>query len=566
MKIAIPSMICLAIFTAICSYFKLAFVPYVVTLSVVVTILLVYFKKIPQNTYPIYLIGLSLSMLWQQTMIGTYILGTDIHQEYFMANKAIESGWDWSYYSLNGTSIILNIISPFLYKIGIPVVWQFKLLFPMILSIVPWILYLAFSKQMDKRYAFYSVIFFMIVPVFTVEISTIIKSMFAELFLALSVLILFSQINYLKKTLYLIDCGIMACLCHYTIGTLLIGYLGIIGIILIGYKIFSHKNNYIPIVIAAVVICAIGLIWFANTGGGIVYKGYANSLKQVDAVVISSKNLSLNIDQSQSESVPKHKACNYLESQDSLVRTALGMDWNQTSISGKAFRVIQYITQLAIILGVLFLFLKRKQYKFSIEFIVGLIASVIILGMVLLVPKVASIINTTRWYHSALFFASPLLVIGLLHIGKEKLVVGVLVIYYFFTSGLVFSLTNSDIPKLTLESPYSVAYCYRQGVIGIFNQDDINCAKWLVENTDNKLTHAGFTDMYLMLGYVEYAGQFVENSPNETHYLFLSSQNIKLQKMSLWSEPGMRMYVPLPDTKNMQEVYRSGESVIYYGR
>ncbi|MFA5300716.1 MAG: hypothetical protein WC389_21210, partial [Lutibacter sp.] len=183
----------------------------------------------------------------------------------------------------------------------------------------------------------------------------------------------------------------------------------------------------------------------------------------------------------------------------------------------------------------------------------------------LFIPKVANIINTTRWYHSALFFASPLLVIGLSKIGKEWLIAGVLVIYYIFTSGLIYTLNRSDVPSLVLSTPYSVAYNWNQGLIGIFNDDDIACAKWMKNNIDKEQCHVGFTDTYLFLGYIEFNGQFVEKAPKEPHYLFLSNQNNQLGKMTTWTEPAMRRLVDLPDTSNMKEVFKSGDSVIYYG-
>lgn len=553
MKISIILMTVLAIMVAVCSYFQFTFVPYVVSLVVICVIGLVAFDKVSDRLYPVLIVGLALSMLWQQTMIGSYILGTDIHQEYFMANKALNTGWDLSYLSLNGTSVLLNIVSPLLAKIGIPIVLQFKLLFPMVLSIVPLILYYAFSKQISKKYAFYSVLFFMFVPVFTVEIATITKSMVAELFFALIVLALFSKWSNLKKGIIITVFGILACMCHYTIGTLVFGYLGLISIGLIVYKIISKKNNFVPVVISTIVIGLIGVVWFANAGGGIVYRGYTNSFSNISNMV-------------QGETESSNDTKPYLEKQDSLVRTALGMDWNEVSISGKLFRVIQYITQLAIIVGAFYLIFTWRKKKYAIEFLVGLVASVVLLGLVLFVPKVASIINTTRWYHSALFFASPLFVMGLSMLRKEKVIAVVLVVYYVFTSGLVYTLTRSEVPELTLQTPYSVAYNYHQGLIGIFKKDDINCAKWLIENMKDKQVHTGFTDMYLFLGYVEYNGQFVEKAPKESHYLFLSSQNIKLNKMTTWTEPAMRKFVNLPDTSNMIEVYRSGESVVYYER
>ncbi|MFA5299360.1 MAG: hypothetical protein WC389_14315, partial [Lutibacter sp.] len=391
--IVISAMLILSIITAVCSYYLLGFVPHLVSASVIIVILLVYFKKIPEKHFPFYLVGLSLAMILQQTMLGSYIVGTDIHQEFYTVNRTIENGWDWNYYSLNNTSIVLNVVSPFLHKIGIPVLWQFKLLFPIVLSFVPLILYKAFSKQIGERYGFYSTIFFIIVPVFTVEIATITKSMVAELFFALIILVLFTQMRFFKKFLLLSFFGILAVMCHYTIGTLVFGYLGITGIILLVYAIFTRKFNFTPIIASVLIVGLVGGLWFYYIGGGIVYMGYTNSYTNIAKQVSEINAVSSSSTTKVIEDKPKG---NYLDRQDSLIRTALGIDWNKTDISGKFFRIIQYVTQLAIIFGAIVLLLNYKKYKVSICFVVGILASVIILGGVLFIPKVANIINTTR--------------------------------------------------------------------------------------------------------------------------------------------------------------------------
>jgi uncharacterized membrane protein len=544
----------LAIFTAVCSYFKLDFVPYVVSFSVIVVLIVSSFNKIPERLFPIFLIGLALSMLWQQTMLGSYIVGTDIHGEYYIANETINHGWNLSYFHLNVTSIVINVFTPFLHWIGIPVVWQFKLIYPMILSVVPFILYLAFSKQFTKKTAFYSALFFMVVPVFTVEIAGIVKSMVAEVFFALIVLVLFSKMSDIKRTALLIIFGLLAIMSHYTVGTIIVAYLGIIAVILIGYKIHTKKNNYIPILIAVIVIIVIGAMWLKNTGGGIVYTGYTHSYEGVQLKTNEALTNNAVSDET------------YMDNQDTLVQTALGMDWNEVSIWGKLFRVMQYITQLSIILGFVYLMVYRKKYNVSFKFLAAIFASAVILGMVLFIPQFANTINTTRWYHFALFFISPLFVVGLMQLGKEKLVAGVLIIYYVFTSGLVFHLANSDIPKSKIEVPYSIAYDHDKGIVGLFDANDIECAKWLVENRNGLNVYVSYMSTYLPLEFEDWFEQYKEVEPQKPYLLFLTSQDLELGKWTRGTDAGMRSYNDLPNTQGLQELHRNGKAVVYYAR
>lgn len=566
MKLSIPLMIALVIFTAIGSYFQIWAVPYVVCVVVITVLVLSAFNKIPEKTYPLLLLGLALAMLWQQTMLGSYIVGTDINGEYFIANKTITSGWDWSYFHLNVTSIVINIFTPLLYKIGIPVVWQFKLIYPIVLSFVPLVLYLAFTKQFSRKISFYSALFFIIVPVFTVEIAGIVKSMVADLFFALSVYVLLSKMGNLKKTLLLTTFGLLAVMSHYTVGTVLVAYLGIIAVILIGYKIVTRKNNFIPVTIAVVIVLIVGALWLKNTGGSIVYTGYAHSLDSVKYTGVTEENLAENNQSSDgNKSVSQSEGKSYLNNQDTLVQTALGMDWNEVLVGGKIFRVIQYATQLAIVIGFCILVWKRKEYKISIEFLSGILASAIILIGVLFVPKLANVINTTRWYHFALFFISPLLVVALWKIGKQKLLVGVLVVYYVFTSGLVFALAHDNIPQSKVEVPYSIAFSAKEGIVGIFNEDDVKCAKWLVQNRNGLMVSTSYISTYLPLGYEDWFEQYQEKGILKKPYLlFLTTQDIKLGKWCNGTEAGMRSYTKLPNTNGLKELHREGWAVVYY--
>lgn len=557
----------IAITVAICSYFKLTFVPYMVSAEVIVVVILMVLKKLPEKTFPIFIGGLALSMILQQTMLGSYIVGTDIHGEYFIANKTITSGWDWSYFHLNVTSIVINIFTPFLYKIGIPIVWQFKLIYPIILCAVPFILYFAFSKQFSKRVAFYSAFFFMIVPVFTVEIAGIVKSMVAEVFFALIVLTLFSKISNLKKGILLTVFGILSVMCHYTVGTIVVAYLGAMGGGLLIYKICTRKNNFLPLIVAFVIVLLVGVVWLKYTGGSVVFTGYTHAFdavkgKTIDAFEAPSK-IEPNTDTTEITSEDS-----YLKSQDSLVQTALGMDWNKVSSWGKFFRVLQYLTQLAIIAGFIYLIVKRKKYNVSIEFLVSIVASAVILVMVLFVPKLANMINTTRWYHFALFFISPLFVIGLMQVGKEKLLVGLIIAYYLFTSGFVFHLVKSDVPTSSVEIPYSIAYSGNEGIVGFYNQDDIDCAKWLVENRNGMDVLVSYVGTYLPLEFEDWLEQYKESPKllTKPYLIYITTQDIELNKWVLGTGVGMRSYNPLPDVSGLEELHRNGKAVVYVVR
>ena len=116
-------MLALALVTAFGAYHQSAVVPYAVIGTIGIVTVLVALGKIKPREYPVYIFGMSLALLWQTSMMGSYIVGTDIHGELFTANRAIVQGWDLSYADPSNTSIVIGGLTPFLAKLGIDPVW-----------------------------------------------------------------------------------------------------------------------------------------------------------------------------------------------------------------------------------------------------------------------------------------------------------------------------------------------------------------------------------------------------------------------------------------------------------
>jgi len=146
----------LAIFSGIGSYFTLPAVPYVVTAGVILISLYMVWRG---KNYGWVLYLLALSLIWQTSMLGIHIVGVDIHTEYYNVKTIIENGWDYSWATNGNTSIVLAWLSPALDKIGIPVVWQFKLLYPALCALAPVIIYHAFKRMFGNKRAFLSGLF-----------------------------------------------------------------------------------------------------------------------------------------------------------------------------------------------------------------------------------------------------------------------------------------------------------------------------------------------------------------------------------------------------------------------
>jgi len=470
MKKAITFILTLAAFTALGSVYQLSVVPYVVVASVVIITILVATNKISVRHYPVYMFGLALALIWQTSMLGTYIVGVDIHSEYFVAVQVIEYGWDWGWTNVGNTSVILTLLTPALAKSGIDPVWQFKALFPFVCAFVPVVLYYAFRRVFGEKRAYFGVLFFMIMPMFTMEAVSMVKSQWAYLCLAGTVFMLTSTIKPWKRTLGISVLAIGTIVCHYTVGVITLFYL--IGIFLVLAltnwwrlrRLLGERTLPVKYLAVAVLCTAVFFgTWFTNIGEGrmisqvtSIFGGVATNLKQIALVtekptydssvkVIDTPRTEVLDDTAKTEEVddtglPKTilrdelpdtiegqtakaragdmmgyvrpvKSETYLDRQPPLIRSAIGLDFGLVSNWGKAFRVFHYLTEILLVVG-LFVLLRRRK-EFTAEYVAGVLGSFLLLACALFLPFFTVMtISTTRLYVITLFFVSPLLILG----------------------------------------------------------------------------------------------------------------------------------------------------------
>ena len=145
-----------------------------------------------------------------------------------------------------------------------------------------------------------------------------------------------------------------------------------------------------------------------------------------------------------------------------------------------------------------------------------------------------------------------------------SIVIGILLLVYFmFTSGLVFEVSHSEMEG-RIDLPYSLALSgERSGIIGIFNDDDVACAKWLADKYGALPIKADYNGYRLLLGCMHEHKGFVAPAPGKEHYLLLTSWNVEHQLMVIGICPGLRLYEPLPDLDGAVEVFRRGNAIVY---
>ena len=574
----------------------------------IASVVLCVWGKLDLKTEPVLIFLLGLAFLYQATLISNGLIGTDIHTEYYFYTAALD-GWDISFPHSYNTAIGTTVFAPFLTNVfGIQGYWIYKVIFPLLFALVPLILFIIYRKEFGDKVAFLAGMFFITLPTYTLEMIGLPRQMLGELMLAIVLfLVIVRPIRLLYSVPLLLVASVYAYLFHYITGPALLLYLTGASVVLL----FMRKRQFAVRWLAVVVVLSglLGFAYYYYAADGVVADNLRLTSKGAVTNVIDQPSIPLPGDPAPSDSGVSNSVTaeapsgilRYFSGQEPLVRTALGLDFMEASVSGKVFRILQFGTQLALILGCVWLI--RNRRRVSAEYIAFTITAVGLIAMCVFLPRFSNIINVTRFYHLSLFLVSPLLIVGGLCIFRMKLLVLVLIIpYMLFTTGVVFEATKeADISAINI--PYSIALSNeRVGIVGTYTENDIAVRDWALAQDYSIL----LTDINGMLILSEGADPFAyiytpmhdfDNYPIEsdenlwgyvpgnlsvlpaggyTYLVYLTEWNTRtglLMFKPSWYAPedtasGMRQaypfeFVGLPG--GFVEIYRQGDAVLLRG-
>lgn len=488
----------------------------------------------------------SIGLIYSTTLIGKYLVGTDLHLEYYFANQTLINGWDASVPHAYNGALSVTLLAPFLSKLlHIDLYTVFKFVFPFIYSFTPVVLYFIYRKYVSDSKAFWAAIFFILVPTFFIEVTGIGREQIGELMMALTFLCMVNKKWWLFGLF-----GILTILAHYSMGYIMAFYIVVYAV---GMVVLTHKVNWRLFAVVGVILLG-GYVFLNNVADGIPLK----SAEYVGASYIDPIAHPQGLDSAYSV---KPGIYQYIDigSRDTLVKMALGLDLLDAPIEGKIFRLTQFAIQALIILGGVIAL--RKRY--NPQLLALMAGGVLILLACVFVPSFASILNPTRFYHLAMFFLPVALVIGISTYKYWPRVIVLLALLYFsFTSGLVFEALK--LQPDTVNVPYSIAASQDRLDLGTkYSDDDIKCAEWL-----SQFDTPVYADIYGLLIIQETLGlhplyMLTENVTTDC-FIFLRSYNQETQTITLWRGAGLREYVSYAefDFSEWNIVFQSGNAVI----
>jgi len=565
-------------------------------------------KFIRPSQYPFAIFIISLCLLYQTTLQTPYLIGSDIYTEYFYYNLVSISGiWDPGTSGIVNSCLSITMLAP-LYSIfmNIAGVWIFKAVYPFIFALMPVVLFQVFRLQAGPRVSFLAVFFFLAVPTFSLEMISLCRQQVAELFLVLLILLL------VERRLLVLPKFIMACIfaagiivSHYGIGTI-----GFIYMALLLPLVLVIRSNWfrrlwgwlsqnaiglpsaflsLPVWALALLVAfffVFGLFWYVFTASGV------NFTRLVEFMTMHSTEISSAFTQILDFNAAIARFFDF-SGRDVLVRTALGLDFADASLQGRIFRVIQLLTQLLLILGIIRLIFKPAGLKFVPEYLALCIINGMLLAGCILLPGFAERFNTTRMYHLALITLAPFVILGCIAVweaciyiklapirsnshptntlnvenGTAIIVLIILLPYFIFCSGLVFELSGQSITD-RVDTPYSIALSkYRLDLTSSFGARDGAAATWLSQNgsADDTVLTDHHTGRFLeFMGVRGKQDSLTTDAayPLTSSYTFLTDWNTSKGEVTIAIYPGLRRYIDLKEIP-LFRVFKDNLNMVY---
>jgi len=262
----------------------------------------------------------------------------------------------------------------------------------------------------------------------------------------------------------------------------------------------------------------------------------------------------------------------------------MGLD-GATSLLSLISRIFAYITQFFIVVGFITLLKERKEKLLTMH-IMFTSLNMTLLMMAIILPNFANQLNMTRLYHILLLFLAPLCISGgqtffescfqfipKLRARKKLksyslgLILIILIPYFLFQTEFVYEIAGHDswsIPLSRYRMGERIYVSYR-----LFDEQDVQGAKWLSKNIDVELTsiYIDHRSLWILTNYGMTYSYRLEEFSDTTNVMadgsvYLTRMNtiygILTMRNSVWNITKIS-----PTLSGMNKVYSNGGSEIH---
>ncbi len=517
--------------------------------------------KIHPFTYPLAIWLIGLSLLLMHGLTSNHLLGIDVHREYYCF-QLTQMGYHWdlnAYYNPYNACMSITIL-PMMYQVlsGMGGEYIFKLFMAFIGSITPLIVYLVAKKYIADKYAFLAALLF-IFQLFFINILGAIRQEIAMIFFFLTIMVLFdSKMDKWFRKSFIILFIFSTLISHYS--TAYVAFVLILPILL--YPFFENliKKRKLVFTNFDIIIISLALIaiWYFLVAKVQFASGVQVIGKTVEMTTTTGVTSAL------------------IGTRGAYVLGILGVVFKSLP---NAVSIIAHDLIFATILVGLYAMIRRFRYyqeKFTTEFILVIIISLVLLVLFVALPYISIAYDVARLFFQLLIFLAPVFVIGGIFIAKiikkPKWDVYILLILLIFLFTCVTYLQYS-----MLGEPYSSDYenngTVRQG--NYIYDSEILSAQWISNNQIDNLTI--YSDGREVSRFLTAYGvnmtreninssYFGWNQTVDTGYIYLGYANVNDQMVIDFVDDFIRVdiktYLPLLDGKST--IYDNGGSRILW--
>jgi len=540
------------------------------------TVGLVAFNRfIPERAYSLIIVVIAIALLYHTTttLASSFVTGYDNQAEHLYQNFVVQSGyWNSAIGGNLNTALSVVMLGPIYSAIlNVDLVWITKIIYGLFFCLVPLTLFHIYREQIGSKRAFFSAFFFVSMVIFFGGVG--IRQQVGELFLVLLILLMVERrLSPLQKSALAMIFLMALPVSHYALGYINFAFFGLgwLVLILMRSELVAHwwrnltrrfsRSLANPEILALtpqvhsilngtlVCLCVVfTLAWFMYTASGTAIATGAYVLKDLMSHISE-----------------------FFEplARESLVGTAIGADFTSVSTLGQGFRILQYITQIFIIIGFIRMLFRPRSLKFRAEYVAVTMVSALILFACIAIPYFSGYLEVDRFYHISLLLLSPLCVLGgeaiwqgLSRLFKATslrlkfkgelaspvnpsitspiylrfLALGVLIPYFLFNAGFMFEVTKSELYNV-VDTPASEALSSYRVDMKVCNYREHAAMEWLSDVADDKymIIADDYASLFLSsVFYGEVVSSILYNVKEipENAYIFLRTWNIEKNEM-----------------------------------
>jgi uncharacterized membrane protein len=469
---------------------------------------LVVLQKIPASLYPVTIAACGVALLFHKALISQYLTGWDINVEYSFSRNVLENSFWQIGTSFNANSLMsTNILAPSLTEVtGISLTWVYKVVYPILYSLVPVGLYRLLSPMLGRNIAFFSTFFLISTFVFVQVMIDLPRQEIAEIFMILLMIQLFGDgMHGTNRALISMVCIGSLVVSHYALtyvfAFLIIGSWGLL-------RIRRFRNQSTAPISGRFVAIYLVLIyaWYSTV---------ASSSALNNAIGLGS-NMWNGI------------FTDFLTRQSSQI---VNLTVTKTLLMHSVTKYLILLSQVLVMIGIWVVLVKKNRYDISKSYRAFALSNVALLLACVIVPYFAASMNFFRLYQISLLGLAPFFVLGFTAAKKEwnpslgatrGIAIAVfLSVFLLFNSGFVYRITGEP-SYISLDAKMDYPRFVTQEMLS---------AEWLTDNRNEEM-HAYVDDYrWLLLSSLgintsSLTGNLDPFPPNAESYCYLGKENV----------------------------------------